>query len=250
MNCVVVVLALSGLCAAVPEADPQLLLGNPLPLGPSFYNGPLAPLPLSPLPFVRSAPLIPAPAVIPQPTVRVVASVPTPVYTPRDCVTAGGCAVRALKDAGLAPGRFRREAEAEAEADPQFLAPYNLNPYYAAAGVPAYAPAYYNNLYNANLYNGNLYNANLYNNYPYNYNYAPLAAPLPAVRAAIPAPLPALRAAIPAPAPVPVLKAVPAPIVKTVVEQRSKPVTYTHLGAHPIQPTTVLETDTIVSHHL
>lgn len=231
----VVVLALSGLCAAVPEADPQLLLGSPLPLGPSFYNGPLAPLPLSPLPLVRSAPLLPAPAVIPAPAVRVVAPIAAPVYTSRDCVTPEGCAVRALKDAGLAPGRFRREAEAEAEADPQFLAPYNLNPYYAAAGVPAYAPAFYNNLYNANLYN----------NYPYNfYNYAPLAA------APLPAPLPALRAAIPAP--VPVVKALPAPVpvVKTVVEQRSKPVTYTHLGAHPIQPTTVLETDTIVSHHL
>jgi hypothetical protein len=33
--------------------------------------------------------------------------------------------------------------------------------------------------------------------------------------------------------------AAPVPVVKTV----SKPVTYTHLGAHPIQPTTVLETE-------
>ena len=56
---------------------------------------------------------------------------------------------------------------------------------------------------------------------------------------AAPAPVVYNTPVVAAPAPV---VAAPAPIVKQV----SKPVTYTHLGAHPIQPTTVLETETVV----
>jgi hypothetical protein len=42
---------------------------------------------------------------------------------------------------------------------------------------------------------------------------------------------------------------VPAPKVVPVVQKVAKPVTYTHLGAHPIHPTTVLEsTDQVVAH--
>ena len=70
------------------------------------------------------------------------------------------------------------------------------------------------------------------------------AAPAPLVAAPAYAPYVAAPY-VAAPAPVvyntPVVAA-PAPIVK----QISKPVTYTHLGAHPIQPTTVLETETHV----
>ena len=48
------------------------------------------------------------------------------------------------------------------------------------------------------------------------------------------------------PAPVPVVRQ---PVVTPIVKKTSKPVTYTHLGAHPIQPTTVFEeTQEVVGH--
>ena len=62
-------------------------------------------------------------------------------------------------------------------------------------------------------------------NYFNNYNYLPYAAPVAA--------------------PAPVVKAAPAPLVAApVVKSVTKPVTYTHIGAHPVAPTTVLETET------
>ena len=85
---------------------------------------------------------------------------------------------------------------------------------------------------------------------PYVYNYNPVVYKAPEVKA------PAVTYAAPVtytyaqPAPVVAAAPVAAPVVKaapvvvarapTVVEE-AKPVTYTHLGAHPIQPTTVLE---------
>merc|ERR1712001_614522 len=70
----------------------------------------------------------------------------------------------------------------------------------------------------------------------------------PVVKAVPATPLPIFRAApvVHAPAPVVVRQPVVTPIVKKV----SKPVTYTHLGAHPIQPTTVFEeTEAVVGHN-
>ena len=62
-------------------------------------------------------------------------------------------------------------------------------------------------------------------NYFNNYNYLPYAAPVAA--------------------PAPVVKAAPTPLVAApVVKSVTKPVTYTHIGAHPVAPTTVLETET------
>merc|ERR1712037_698981 len=136
--------------------------------------------------------------------------------------TSDGCAVRALKEAGLA----KRSADPDAYYRSYYN--YGYNPYYNR----------YNGFYN--YYGG--YNG--YYNYPYAYNpYVPYVAPAPVEAAeAEPeveaAPVP-LVAAAPYYYNTPVVAA-PAPVVKTV----SKPVTYTHLGAHPIQPTTVLETDT------
>merc|ERR1711997_982807 len=153
-------------------------------------------------------------------------------FTPHDCVTSDGCAVRALKEAGLAKRSADPEAEAEADAYYRSYYNYGYNPYYNR----------YNGFYN--YYGG--YNG--YYNYPYAYNpYVPYVAPAAPVEAAEPdeveaAPVP-LVAAAPyynaAPYYYNTPVAAPVPVVKTV----SKPVTYTHLGAHPIQPTTVLETE-------
>lgn len=160
-----------------------------------------------------------------------------------DCVTEGGCALRAALHTGLpaatfgttsVAGRKRREAEADAEAVAD-----------ADADAEADADAYY---YYSNFYGNNpfgygygynrFYNAYAGFAHPYAafgryaaYNYAPYAA----------APAPVVEAAPLAAAPVvPAAPAVyhAAPVVETV----SKPVTYTHLGAHPIAPTTVIET--------
>merc|ERR1711899_662403 len=92
---------------------------------------------------------------------------------------------------------------------------------------------------------------------------APLAAPVgapfpalppyhlaaPALVKSVPAtPLPVFHAAPFVPAPLPVVRQ---PVVTPVVKKVSKPVTYTHLGAHPIQPTTVFEeTQEVVGHHI
>merc|ERR1712061_134740 len=62
--------------------------------------------------------------------------------------------------------------------------------------------------------------------------------PAPVVKAVPAAPLPVFHAAPFVPAPLPVVRQ---PVVTPVVKKVSKPVTYTHLGAHPIQPTTVFE---------
>jgi pyruvate dehydrogenase E2 component (dihydrolipoamide acetyltransferase) len=193
---------------------------------------------------------------------------PFGALTNRDCVTEGGCLVATLKGAGLA----KREAEADAE--PQLLAsaaPYGLNPYFAGVYASGLASPYYAA--------GAL---------PYTVartapavayvNQAPVAVAAPAalspavtyVKEAIAAPAPVTyvqKAPVAVAAPAPVAVAAPAPVTYVqeapvvvsapvrpavqvpVVEERTRPVTYTHLGAHPIQPTTVLETDSRVVGH-
>jgi hypothetical protein len=269
------------------EADPQVLAAAPgaLPYGfantafpyvtapaaftgvsPYVYNS----VPVATAPVASVAPFHPyaaAPYAVPATTI---AGVPAGVavahrpFTPHDCVTSDGCAVKALKEAGLA----KREADPEAEAEAEAEAAYYYGNYYNGYGYNRYYNRY-NGFYN--------YPYNYYGGYGYPYAYNPYAAPAapvavkpvepvevkaaPAPVVAAPAPyvaapyaaapyVAAPYAAAPyvahaAPAPVvyntPVVAA-PAPIVK----QISKPVTYTHLGAHPIQPTTVLETESHV----
>merc|ERR1711981_1086172 len=198
------------------EADAQLpalplVYANtafPYATAPAAFTG-VNPYVYNPVPVATApvAPILPYAATIPTAAGVAVAARP---FTPYDCVTSDGCAVRALKEAGLA----KREAEAEAEAE---------------------AAYYYGNYYN---YGYNPY-YNYYNGF-YAYNpYVPYVAP------AAPATVEAAEPVEVKAAPVPVVAApyyynvAPAPVAKVV--KVAKPVTYTHLGAHPIQPTTVLE---------
>merc|ERR1712223_717276 len=164
------------------------------------------------------------------------AAVPHRPFTPYDCVTPDGCAVRALKEAGLAKREAVAEPVAEADADAEAEAYYYgyygypgiYNSYYGGYGYGGYA-GYYG-------LGGYGYPYNYYGGYPYN-PYVAAAPAAPAVE------VKAVEEPVVAAAPLPVAApyVVPAP-VKTVVQ---KPVTYTHLGAHPIHPTTVLETTAI-----
>merc|ERR1712242_34813 len=158
----------------------------------------------------NTAPVATAPVAVAAPVV------PHRPFTPYDCVTADGCAVRALKEAGLAKREAVAEPVAEADADAEAEAywyGYYGNRY----------PGIYNNYYGAYGYNG------FYGGYGYPYAYPTAAAPAAVVEPAV-----EVKAVEE-----PVVAAAPVPVAKTVVQ---KPVTYTHLGAHPIQPTTVLET--------
>merc|ERR1712012_411040 len=184
---------------------------------------------VAPLVHAAPAPLVhAAPAVVP-------AAAPV-ALTPHDCVTAHGCAVKAALLAGTPTGSFahvtstivKREAEAEAEADAEADADaYYYGGYYPYAAA-AYAPySAYNPFYN---YFG------AYAGYPYTYGLGPYsyhaAAPVAPVAA------PVVKAVEPAVVAAPVA----APLVKTI----TKPVTYTHIGAHPVNPTTVLQTEPFV----
>lgn len=111
-----------------------------------------------------------------------------------------------MKLAGLA----KREATAEAEADAEAQADASAH-YYGYYGYRPYGYyGYYNGFYNYP------YRYGYYGGYPY----APYTYPV---------------AAAPAPAPA-VVKSAPVAPVKP-----GRPVTYTHLGSTPIQPTTVWE---------
>ena len=137
------------------------------------------------------------------------------------------------------------EAEAEAEAEALFYRYYN--------GYSGYYPyGFYNGFYN--------YPYSSYYNYPYSAYTPYVAAPVaPAVKTVAEAPVVKAAPVVAAPAPVatpfvyasaPVVAPV-APKVTPVVEETAKPVTYTHLGAHPIHPTTVLEkTSRVVGHQV
>merc|ERR1712127_133784 len=110
----------------------------------------------------------------------------------------------------------------------------------------AEADPFYNNFYGygAFPYSGfgyNAYNALPYSapyTLPYAYNYAPYNY---APYVAAPAPVVYNYAPVAAPAPV-VYNAAPV-VAAPVVETTHKQVTYTHLGAHPITPTTVLQSE-------
>ena len=109
-----------------------------------------------------------------------------------------------MKLAGLA----KREATAEAEADAEAQADASAH-YYGYYGYRPYGYyGYYNGFYNYP------YRYGYYGGYPYApYTYPVAAAPAPAV-----------------------VKSAPVAPVKP-----GRPVTYTHLGSTPIQPTTVWE---------
>ena len=107
-------------------------------------------------------------------------------------------------------GLAKREATAEAEADAEAQADASAH-YYGYYGYRPYGYyGYYNGFYNYP------YRYGYYGGYPY----APYTYPV----AAAPAPEPA------------VVKSAPVAPVKP-----GRPVTYTHLGSTPIQPTTVWE---------
>merc|ERR1711894_806006 len=280
------VLALAAVCGAVPEADPQLLLGpspfttpyaSPFPYAygnayGSIYNPYFNTLPVA-APIVTPAAKVITP-VVPTPGVAGVIPQARP-YTPHDCVTAEGCAVKTLKEHGLA----KREAEAEADPEAFYGNYFGYNNYYGLNGL---YNGYYPYSYGAYPYGVNSlwnYAANglgyatgfeQYQGYPAATaplpafpapSAAPLVAapsavqapvvkaveiPAPVVKSVPAAPLPIFRAAPIVPAPVPVVRQ---PVVTPIVKKTSKPVTYTHLGAHPIQPTTVFEeTQEVVGH--
>jgi hypothetical protein len=222
-----------------------------------------APLVAAPAPFVRTvpapfAPAFPAPfavasPVVQAPVVKTVVETPATVthvasplvhhplaltapaasvvgLTSHDCVTPHGCAVRAALLAGTPSATFghvtstriaKREAEPTAEASPDAEADadayyttygYGL-PYAGYSGYP-YHP------YNYAAYSPYTYGLGYSHYAGYNYynNYLPYTAP--------------------------VVKAAPAPLVAAPLKTVTKPVTYTHIGAHPVAPTTVLETET------
>jgi len=210
------------------EADAQVALPAGL-----VYNGAIAPAAFAPLaPYayhpaavptaltaavtdvtytapevtVAAAPVAPyfAPYVAPYAAPVVPAAVPA--FSPHDCVTATGCQVKALKLAGLAKREATAEAEAEAEAQADASAHYYGYYGYRPYGYYGYYNGFYNYPYRYGYYGG--------------YPYAPYTYPV---------------AAAPAPAPA-VVKSAPVAPVKP-----GRPVTYTHLGSTPIQPTTVWE---------
>ena len=314
---------MAAVCGATPEADPQLLLG-PSPLTTPYaapfpyaygniYNPYFNTLPVA-SPIVAPAAKVITPTVV-TPGVAGVIPQARP-YTPHDCVTAAGCAVKTLKEAGLA----KREAEAEADPEAFYGNYFGYNNYY---GLNGFYNGYYPYSYGAYPYGVN----SLWNYAAHGLGYATgfeqfegypaSTAPLPAIQVAAPlpaAPAPVVKAvevpapvvkAVPAPvaaplaapfvaapafqsvpfaapvqhttfvdtpivksvpatpivAPAPVFKAAPIvpaplpvvrqPVVTPIVEKVKKPVTYTHLGAHPIQPTTVFEeTSAVVGHHV
>merc|ERR1712156_973530 len=148
------------------EADPQVIApyvyGNtafPYVTAPAAFTG-LSPVVYNSVPVAPTAPVAPVAPVVAPYTVPAISPAGVAVaarpFTPRDCVTSDGCAVRALKEAGLA----KREADPEAEAEAEAEAAYYYGNYYNGYG---YNPYY-------NYYNG-------FYNYPYNYNYGGYAYP-------------------------------------------------------------------------
>jgi len=212
-----------------------------------------------PVHYTAAAPVVSAP---------VAAGLAVAGLGPLDCVTEAGCAVKtalltgapaASYGSATVAGRRRRDAESDPEAEADADAAYLYNSAY--------------NAYNAYPFNYNLfpysYNPLAYLN-NYEYNVAPaISAPYVAAPAVTTTHIPAPVAVAPAvatthvAAPVaavhhavasthvsaPVVAAhhaFAAPIVAARVPQVhtvAKEVTYTHLGAHPITPTTVLQTE-------
>jgi len=213
------------------EADAQVALPAGL-----IYNGAIAPAAFAPLtpyayptafPTALTAAVTDVTHIAPEVSVAATPFAASPYFapyaapvvpaavglTPHDCVTATGCQVAALKLAGLAKREATAEPEAEAEAEAQADASAYYSRYYGYRPYSYYG--YYNGFYNNPYRYGGYYGG--YGGYPY-------AAPYTYPVAAAPAPV------------APVVKSVPVAPVRP-----ARPVTYTHLGAHPIHPTTVLE---------
>merc|ERR1712038_425694 len=191
-----------------------------------------APLPLFTSPVVRTlpapvAPFAPVVSVAQAPVVKTVVSAPLVApasslvgLTSHDCVTPHGCAVRAALLAGTPSATFGHvtstriaKREAEPTAEPTADAEADADAFYYGYGLGYHSLGYHGLGYSAYA----PYTAGYYpyaHPFGYNYfnNYLPYTAPV----------------------------AAPAPVVKAV----TKPVTYTHIGAHPVAPTTVLETET------
>merc|ERR1712061_778158 len=149
------VLALAAVCGATPEADPQLLLGpsplttpyaSPFPYAyGNIYNPYFNTLPVA-APIVAPAARVSTPTVA-TPGVAGVIPQPRP-YSPYDCVTAEGCAVKTLKEHGLA----KREAEAEADPEAFYGNYFGYNNYY---GLNGFYNGYYPYSYGAYPYGVN-----------------------------------------------------------------------------------------------
>merc|ERR1712173_412926 len=238
-------------------------MGTPAVVSHAVHATPLLHHAVAPVaPLVHHA-VAPAVVAAPAPVAPVVG------LTPHDCVTEAGCSLRAALVAGLPSGTFgsaattivaRKKREAEAEAEPE------ADPYYYSS-VAGHGQAYSTFVddhpapvvYTPHPFG---YNYGL----PYGYNYGlpysvPAVAATTVVEAApaiAPHPIfyntnflvapqvaaPAVHAAAPlVHAAAPVVHAAPLVKAAPVVETVSKPVTYTHLGAHPIQPTTVIQTE-------
>merc|ERR1712072_889572 len=231
-------------------------IAQAVPVAAPLFTSPVVrtvPAPVAPIaPATFAAPAFPfgvASPVVQAPVVKSVVETPAavthvatplvhhPLVTPatsvvglthHDCVTPHGCAVRAALLAGTPSATFghvtstriaKREAEPTAEASPDADAEADADAFYYGYGLGYHGLGYHGysayTPYTAGYYP---YAHPFGYNYFNNYNYLPYAAPVAA----------------------PVVKAAPAPLVKTV----TKPVTYTHIGAHPVAPTTVLETET------
>merc|ERR1712241_1576820 len=215
--------------AQVPAALPLVYANTAFPYAtaPAAFTG-VNPYVYNPVPVATApvAPILPYAGTIPTAAGVAVAARP---FTPYDCVTSDGCAVRALKEAGLAKREADPEAKAEAEAEAE--AAYYYGNYYNYGYNPYY-----------NYYNG-------FYNYPYSNYYGAYRHPYVAAAPVAAEPAEEAEPVEVKAAPVPVVAApyyyntpavvAPAPVAKVV--KVAKPVTYTHLGAHPIQPTTVLE---------
>merc|ERR1719343_1809815 len=257
------------------EADPQLLLNAGLP----FSSAPLAVA--APAPLVAAAPapiaLPVAHPVVNSPVVKSVVETPavvthavhaTPLVhhvapvVPHIAPVVHHAPALVHHEHKVTPfvnlGRKRREAEAEAEADPYYYSSVAGHGQAYSTFVDDHPVVAYSHPFG--------YNYGL----PYTYAPAPVVKAAPVVEAApvvkaapvveaapvadntVPVPIfhhaaaPLLHGAAPVvQAAAPVVHAA-APLVHAatpVVETVSKPVTYTHLGAHPIQPTTVVQTE-------
>ena len=240
LQVVVLAIVASALGVPAPEADPQLIV-------------PGATTTLGALPLAGARTIVNAPAVAVQtpvvatPAVRTINTIPAPVAAPLAVPTLLGKSAPCVNDANIpvpcADGVVAPIAPiapiARTVVNPVIAPLAGARPLVAhpnGAVVPLDEPAVAAARADHLAAKGVL-------------PVAPVAAPV--VRAALPAAPVAVNAALPVPAVRTVAQTVvaaPAPIATPAivraapaVVEEAVPVTYTHLGAHPIQPTTVIE---------